>query len=192
MTAVAEPGTAVPVHPERTEDPRAVLWRFGAGHGGDGQGWQASVDRAFAALVASGVVAEAAARTGAVLVTLTPDRTWAEHAAAVRDAVQGAAASCGATPSDPDARRRRLEEAALAALETVVGPYAAGHGGGVHLLDVGPEVVRVRLTGACHGCPAAALTVHARLEGLIRRRAPWLDRVDVEGAQPSGWLERTA
>lgn len=207
MTAVtartpsaADRGTAVParradrvpVHPERTADGRTVLWRFGAGHGSDGPAWQASLDEAFAGLLRDGIVAQVAARPGAALVTLAQGRTWAADAGTVRTAAQRAAGASAPEPADPSARRRALEEATLEALDAVVGPYAAGHGGGVHLMDVEPDVVHVRLSGTCHGCPAAALTVHARLEGLIRRRAPWLDRVEVEGAQPSGWLDRSA
>lgn len=184
---------AVPVHPERTADPGTVLWRFGAGHGSAGPGWQDALDRAFAPLVSRTVVTDVTALSGAVRVTLAPGLAWAGHAAAVRDAAQRAALACAAgPPSDPEARRAALEDAAREVITSAVGPYAAGHGGGVDLLGVGPDTVTVRLTGTCHGCPAAALTVHARLEGLIRRRAPWLDRVEVDGAQPSRWLDRTA
>ena len=184
---------AVPVHPERTAEPGTVLWRFGAGHGGAGPGWQGALDDAFAPLTASAVVTDVTALAGAVRVTLAPGLAWADHAAAVRDAAQRAALACAAgAPPDPEARREALERAARDALETAVGPYAAGHGGGIDLLHVGSDTVTVRLTGTCHGCPAAALTVHARLEGLIRRRAPWLDRVEVDGAQPNRWLDRTA
>lgn len=197
MTAVtaSDPATAtaVPVHPERTSDPGTVLWRFGAGDGCAGPAWQDAVDDAFSTLVGGGVVTAATAAPGAVQVTLAPELTWSEHGAAVRTAAQCAARACATgAPPDPGARRDALERAAHDALDTVVGPYAAGHGGRVDLLDVGPDTVRVRLTGACHGCPAAALTVHARLEGLIRRSAPWLDHVEVEGAQPSRWLDRTS
>ncbi len=184
---------AVPVHPERTADPETVLWRFGAGHGSAGPGWQDALDDAFAPLVSGALVTDVTALAGAVRVTLACDLAWGDHAAAVRSAAQRAALACAAgAPSDPETRREALESAAREALDTTVGPYAAGHGGGIDLLGVGPDTVTVRLTGTCHGCPAAALTVHARLEGLIRRRAPWLDHVEVEGAQPSRWLDRSA
>lgn len=184
---------AVPVHPERTVDPRTVLWRFGAGHGSAGPGWQGALDDAFAALASSAVVTGVTGLPGAVRVTLAPGLDWADHAGAVRDAAQHAALSCATgVPPDPEVRREALEAVARQALDTTVGPYAAGHGGGIDLLHVGADTVTVRLTGTCHGCPAAALTVHARLEGLIRRRAPWLDRVEVDGAQPSRWLDRSA
>ncbi|MCB2178085.1 MAG: NifU family protein [Actinomycetales bacterium] len=198
MTATTMHGPAiqqgtVPVHPERTEDPGTVLWRFGAGHGSTGPGWQDALDDAFAPLTSSAVVTCVTALPGAARVTLAPDLAWADHAAAVRDAAQRAATACAAGgPSDPEARRAALESAAREALETTVGPYAAGHGGGIDLLGVGPDTVTVRLTGTCHGCPAAALTVHARLESMIRRRAPWLDRVEVDGARPGLGFDRTA
>lgn len=184
---------AVPVHPERTADPDTVLWRFGAGHASAGPSWQDALDDAFAPLVSGALVTDVTALAGAVRVTLAPGLSWGDQAAAVRSAAQRAAVACATCPpSDPETRREALESAAREVLDTTVGPYAAGHGGGVDLLGVGPDTVTVRLTGTCHGCPAAALTVHARLEGLIRRRAPWLDHVEVEGAQPRRWLERTA
>ncbi|MDO8107458.1 NifU family protein [Isoptericola sp. b441] len=180
------------VHPERTDDPTTLLWRFGQGLDGVAQDWDACVRAAFAPLVSAHVVGAVRAERDAVRVTLRPGHSWTTQARQVRTAAQRAAALLRRGAADADSRRRALEAAARDALDQVIGPYAAGHGGDVRLVDVGPDVVSVRLAGACHGCPAAALTVHARLEGLIRRRAPWLAAVEVVDAQPSGWLARVS
>ncbi len=204
----------LPVHPERTDDRATLRWRFGAGLGGPdasaddhaapwAAAWAADVDAAFADLIAEHVVTSAHAEPDAVRVTLAPEQTWHTAVRPVRAAVQRAGAqrteaqhhddagARPATPADPAERRAALETAVREALDEVVAPYAAGHGGGVQLLEVTTDVVRVRLVGACHGCPAAGLTVHARLEALVRQRAPWLARVELDTGSPaSGWLLR--
>ncbi|MCV2393390.1 NifU family protein [Actinotalea sp. M2MS4P-6] len=182
----------IAVHPERTTDEATLLWRFGAGGPPQGAAWTAAIEHALAPLQASGVVSTTVCRADAVAVTLTPGLPWIAHAAAVRGALQAAAEALAGAPDDPGLRRELLADAARDAVDRVVGPYAAGHGGAVEIVEVTTEVVRLTLSGACHGCPAAALTVHARLEHLIRSRAPWLDHVEVAGLQPSLALARTA
>jgi len=129
-------------------------------------------------LVEAGVLTSAEVGPGQVLTTLAAGHDWPSAAAAVRAAVQAAvarhgsrrSAGSGAAPTDPDAALHRI---ATQVLRTEVGPYAAGHGGGVELLAVHDGVVDVRMVGACHGCPAAGWTVQARLERHLRDEAPW-------------------
>jgi Fe-S cluster biogenesis protein NfuA len=59
-------------------------------------------------------------------------------------------------------------------LAGAVGQFARSHGGAIDLVRVHDDVVTVRLTGACHGCPAARITLHQRLERELRRRYPAL------------------
>ena len=71
-----------------------------------------------------------------------------------------------------------------------VRPYLATHGGGVELLDVADGVVRLRLEGACHGCPSSAATLRGAVEEAIARAAPDVDRIETEGvAAPTGLLQ---
>ncbi|MGI5161603.1 NifU family protein [Microbispora sp. CA-102843] len=67
-----------------------------------------------------------------------------------------------------------------------VRPYLGLHEGGVELLGVddgmGGSVVRLRLEGACDGCPSSRITVTESIERAIARVAPEVARVDVEGA----------
>jgi Fe-S cluster biogenesis protein NfuA len=71
-----------------------------------------------------------------------------------------------------------------------VRPYLVAHGGGVELLGVADGVVRLKLEGACHGCPSSALTLRSAVEEAIMRAAPDVDRIDAEGAvEPSGLLQ---
>jgi Fe-S cluster biogenesis protein NfuA len=82
-----------------------------------------------------------------------------------------------------------VRERVLGALDEVR-PYLVAHGGGVELLDVSDGVVRLRLEGACNGCPSSALTLTTAVEDAIARAAPDVERVEAEGATaPSGLLQ---
>jgi ferrous iron transport protein B len=65
-----------------------------------------------------------------------------------------------------------LRRAAHGLLDGPVGDLARSHGGHIELADVSAGVVEVRLHGACHGCPAARLTLRHRLEQQLRRQYP--------------------
>lgn len=54
-------------------------------------------------------------------------------------------------------------------------PYLMADGGDVSLIDVSDDlVVKVRLTGACDGCPFSMMTLKAGIEQAIRRNLPEL------------------
>ncbi|MBN2188770.1 MAG: NifU family protein [Chitinispirillaceae bacterium] len=58
-------------------------------------------------------------------------------------------------------------------------PQLQADGGGIELVEVTADgVVRVRLQGACSGCPAAAMTLKTVVESLIRRRVPEVKSVE--------------
>ena len=58
------------------------------------------------------------------------------------------------------------------AIETVR-PYLKADGGDVELIDVTDDlVVKVRLTGACDGCPFSMMTLKAGIEQAVRRNVP--------------------
>jgi Fe-S cluster biogenesis protein NfuA len=82
-----------------------------------------------------------------------------------------------------------LRERVSGALDEVR-PYLLAHGGGVELLGVEEGVVRLRLEGACHGCPSSALTLKSAVEEAIQKSAPDIERIEAEGATaPSGLLQ---
>jgi Fe-S cluster biogenesis protein NfuA len=71
-----------------------------------------------------------------------------------------------------------------------VRPYLVAHGGGVELLGVDEGVVRLRLEGACNGCPSSALTLTSAVEEAVMRAAPDVERIEALGAvEPSGLLQ---
>jgi Fe-S cluster biogenesis protein NfuA/nitrite reductase/ring-hydroxylating ferredoxin subunit len=51
-------------------------------------------------------------------------------------------------------------------------PYIESHGGDLELLDVADGVVHVRMSGACHGCAASAMTLRRGIEEKLRERYP--------------------
>jgi Fe-S cluster biogenesis protein NfuA len=74
-----------------------------------------------------------------------------------------------------------VEDRVTSALDSVR-PYLAAHGGGVELLGVAEGVVRLRLEGACHGCPSSALTLRAAVEEAVLKAAPDVERIEADGA----------
>lgn len=50
-------------------------------------------------------------------------------------------------------------------------PYLQADGGDVEIVDVTPDgVVKVRLTGACGGCPMSDMTLRMGVERHIKKR----------------------
>ena len=63
-----------------------------------------------------------------------------------------------------------------AALETVR-PYLIADGGNVELVDVKEGVVKLKLKGACSGCPSAAMTLQHGIERVLREQIPEIKEV---------------
>ncbi len=65
-------------------------------------------------------------------------------------------------------------------VEEVLGkirPMLQRDGGDVELVEVDGTVVKVRLTGACHGCPMSQMTLKAGIERIIRQEIPEVTQV---------------
>jgi len=59
-----------------------------------------------------------------------------------------------------------------------VRPYLQSDGGDIDLLDVTDDMtVKVRLKGACHGCPYSMQTLKAGVEQAIMKEVPEIKRV---------------
>ena len=57
-------------------------------------------------------------------------------------------------------------------------PALQADGGDVELVDVEGGVVKVRLTGACGGCPMATMTLKGGIEAALKERIPAVERVE--------------
>ena len=58
-------------------------------------------------------------------------------------------------------------------------PALRGDGGDVELVEVGADgVVRVRLTGACGGCPMSQMTLKMGIEHILKKEVPEVKSVE--------------
>lgn len=57
-------------------------------------------------------------------------------------------------------------------------PNLQADGGDVELVDVGADgVVKVRLTGACRGCPMSQMTLKMGIEKFLKKEVPGVTEV---------------
>jgi len=56
-------------------------------------------------------------------------------------------------------------------------PSLMADGGNVELIAVDDGVVKVRLTGACGGCPMATLTLKMGIERILKQEIPEVKEV---------------
>ncbi|MCE5198922.1 MAG: NifU family protein [Armatimonadota bacterium] len=57
-------------------------------------------------------------------------------------------------------------------------PNLQADGGDVELLDVVDGIAQVRLQGACHGCPMAAMTLQMGIERILKSEIPEIQGVE--------------
>jgi Fe-S cluster biogenesis protein NfuA len=69
---------------------------------------------------------------------------------------------------------KELVEQALAKIR----PMLQRDGGDVELVDVTDGVVKVRLTGACKGCPMSQMTLKNGIERILRQDVPGLKTLE--------------
>lgn len=70
-----------------------------------------------------------------------------------------------------------LIERVKSALERVR-PYLQSDGGDISLVEITPDnVVKVRLSGACHGCPYSMMTLKAGVEQALIKEVPEIKEV---------------
>lgn len=70
-----------------------------------------------------------------------------------------------------------IKDRVMKALERVR-PYLQSDGGDIEFIDVTDDMtVRVKLTGACHGCPYSIQTLKAGVEQAIMKEVPEIKQV---------------
>jgi Fe-S cluster biogenesis protein NfuA len=166
----------IPIHPQPC--PGGLRWITPA-HILPFTGAPATVPAPIAALLDDGTLAAVHVEANAVVTTLADGRHWSQDGARVRSALHAALEDpAGWTAGDAaPTRDDQLREAAESLLNGQVGELALSHGGSIRLLDARDGVVTVKLDGACHGCPAAAVTLRQNFETQLRRRCPDLRTV---------------
>ncbi|SER90263.1 Fe-S cluster biogenesis protein NfuA, 4Fe-4S-binding domain [Propionibacterium cyclohexanicum] len=168
----------ISVHPERTANPDTLRWVV------------CHIPMPFAGPLQTApglgeligtVVSRARVNADSIDITLAPGHDWRADGAAVRHGLVVALARTDEWVGGADASRLGPDDVLrLCACELIDGPVGAiatVHGGSIELVDVSDGVVTVRMHGACRGCPAAAITMHQRLESQLRRKVPSLREV---------------
>ena len=56
-------------------------------------------------------------------------------------------------------------------------PALQADGGDVKLVDVSNGVVKLKLTGACRGCPMASMTLKSGIERILKEEVPEVKEV---------------
>jgi Fe-S cluster biogenesis protein NfuA len=70
-----------------------------------------------------------------------------------------------------------IKEKVVKALNRVR-PYLQNDGGDIDLIEITDDLtVKVKLTGACHGCPFAMQTLKAGVEQAIMQEVPEITKV---------------
>jgi len=57
-------------------------------------------------------------------------------------------------------------------------PALMADGGNVELVDVEDGVVKVKLTGACGGCPMSQMTLKMGIERVLKQEIPEIKKVE--------------
>lgn len=68
--------------------------------------------------------------------------------------------------------REKVEEAL-----SRIKPVLQADGGDVELVEVSDGVVKVRLTGACAGCPMSTMTLRMGIERVLKEQIPDIKEV---------------
>ncbi|MGD9087506.1 MAG: NifU family protein [Desulfobacterales bacterium] len=70
-----------------------------------------------------------------------------------------------------------MKEQVQSALDDIR-PALQADGGDVELVDVVDGIVKVRLTGACGGCPMSQMTLKQGIETYVRKKIPEIVSVE--------------
>lgn len=57
-------------------------------------------------------------------------------------------------------------------------PMLQGDGGDIELVAIEGKVVKVKLKGACSGCPMSQMTLKGAVERTIKKEVPEVERVE--------------
>ena len=81
---------------------------------------------------------------------------------------------CGCSGADAETT---FEDKVKEVIESVR-PALQGHGGDIELVGTDDDnTVRVRLQGACQGCPGAAMTMKMGIERILKEKVPEVKEV---------------
>ena len=82
--------------------------------------------------------------------------------------------NCGCSEANTE---KTLQEKVQDTIESIRGSLQS-HGGDVELVGIDDDnTVKVRLQGACQGCPGAAMTMKMGIERMLKEKVPEIKEV---------------
>jgi Fe-S cluster biogenesis protein NfuA len=81
------------------------------------------------------------------------------------------------TTNDPEFSVDERLQALIQQLDAYIAHF---HGGTVEMVSFKDKVLRVRLGGACLGCPLSPNTLHGWVEGTVKQFFPEIERVEAD------------
>jgi Fe-S cluster biogenesis protein NfuA len=82
-----------------------------------------------------------------------------------------------ATPNNANAP---IEEQVRVLIQRLSAYIEQFHGGSVEYISFDGKVLKVRLGGACLGCPLSPNTLHGWVEGTVKQFFPQIEKVESE------------
>jgi Fe-S cluster biogenesis protein NfuA len=73
--------------------------------------------------------------------------------------------------------KEKIREQAEEAIQEIR-PHLQADGGDIELVDVEDGVAKVRLKGACAGCPMSTMTMKWGVEDFLKKRVPEISKVE--------------
>ncbi len=70
-----------------------------------------------------------------------------------------------------------MEESVKKAIEKIR-PMLQGDGGDIEFVGIEGGVVKVKLKGACSGCPMSQMTIKGTVERTLKKEVPGVERVE--------------
>lgn len=64
-----------------------------------------------------------------------------------------------------------------AAVEETIRPHLKSHNGDIKILEVNDGIVKIKLFGACSGCPHSDITTKDFIEEKLREKFTWFKEV---------------
>ena len=161
----------IPIHATATANPQQLRWVV-ADDRLPARGTVRQAPGRLGEMLDGGVIDEIEVRTTDVLITLRAEKSWRELGDDVREALSDALLDPAGWRVDvaPD-DTTGLTAITAELLAGPIGALAESHGGSIELVSVEGDTVKVRLSGACRGCPAAASTLHDNLQRELRLRS---------------------
>lgn len=80
----------------------------------------------------------------------------------------------------PINRNAPIEEQVQVLIQRLSAYIEQFHGGSVEYISFNGKVLRVRLGGACLGCPLSPNTLHGWVEGTVKQFFPQIEKVESE------------